>query len=305
MRKNFLKFGLLGSNIEHSLSPLIHNTVFDRDGINARYEIIDIPRDDLTENMFYEFIRDYNGLNITSPFKTQVAEYLNGNLDYIASNTHSVNTVKIDPGSHPVGYNTDVKGFQRGILDILAAQTFFPSRLILLGGGGVARSVIYSFLEHYQRYGLKEIPVMIVIMRNPGKNVGLVNLIAGMPHQGLRTRLQFVEWYEEEILNSIKSGGLFVNATPIGSGKLKDKSVFTFEDKGLKPSTGLSVADLVYNPSETKFMKSAKGFGNTVIGGLGMLVYQALGSLEIWLDQRVSEKDIFKKLEKHGYTWLK
>ena len=305
MQKKKLKFALLGSNISHSLSPLIHNEVFERDGINAKYEIIDMQRDKLTPRKFNDIANEFDGLNITAPFKTTIADFLVGNLDLIAANTHCVNTVKKEPDGRPKGYNTDVLGFRQGILDVLAAQTFFPSRLIMLGGGGVARSLIYSYLKHYERYGIKKIPVIIVIMRSPEKNTGMVNLIAGMQQSGLRTRLQFVDWYEEEILNSINRGGLFVNATPIGSGKLREKCVFTFEDKGLNPLTRLSVADLVYNPSETKFMRSAKGFGTTVIGGLGMLVYQALGSHEIWFGHRVSEEGIFKKLEKSGHTWIK
>lgn len=299
------KFALIGSNIKHSLSPLVHNTIFVRDGFNANYEIIDIPHDGLTRKRFDELKSQYRGLNITSPFKTIVASFLSGNLDDVAKVTGSVNTVDIHPVDGVKGYNTDVVGFQRGVLDIMAARTLFPTRLILLGAGGVARSVIHSFIEHYKKYSIPNIPVIIIFMRDPDRNLDIVNLVTGISHKGHKLRLQFMQWNDMEITKAVNSGGLLVNATPLGSVIRSDSCSFSFEGKKVDAGKSLTAADLVYNPSETIFLKTAQKAGARTIGGLGMLVYQALASLEIWFGQRISEEGIFDKLKSKGFIWIK
>lgn len=299
------KFALIGSNIKHSLSPVIHNDVFRRDGINANYEIIDIPHDELTRKRFDELTSQYRGLNVTSPFKTIVASFLSGNLGDIAQATGSVNTVDIHPVDGIKGYNTDVLGFRRGVLDIMAAMTFFPTRLILLGAGGVARSVIHSFIGHYEKYSIPKIPEIIIFMRDPDRNLDIVNLVTGISHKGHKLRLQFMQWDDLEITKAMKMGGLFVNATPLGSVIRTDSCSFSFEGKKMDAGKSLTAADLVYNPSETIFLETAKESGVRTIGGLGMLVYQALASLEIWSGQRISEKGIFDTLKSEGFTWIK
>lgn len=305
MQKKLGKFALIGSNIKHSLSPAIHNAIFERDGINANYEIIDIPHDELTQKLFDELISQYRGLNVTSPFKTTVASFLSGNLDEIAQVTGSVNTVDIHPVDGAKGYNTDVAGFRRGVLDIMAAMTFFPTRLILLGAGGVARSVIHSFIEHYEKYSIPKIPVIIIFMRDPDRNLDIVNLVTGIAHRGHKLRLQFMQWDDMEIAKAVNMGGLFVNATPLGSVVRSDSCSFSFEGKNVGAGKSLTAIDLVYNPSETLFLKTANEAGVRTIGGLGMLVYQALASLEIWFGQRISEKGIFDKLKAEGFIWVK
>ncbi|MCD6217794.1 shikimate dehydrogenase [bacterium] len=309
MTKKTEKFALIGSNIKHSLSPVIHNAVFRRDGINANYEIIDIPHNKLTRKRFDELTSQYRGLNVTSPFKTIVANLLNensnGNLGDIAQATGSVNTVDIHPVDGVTGYNTDVIGFHRGVLDIMAAMAFFPTRLILLGAGGVARSVIHSFIGHYEKYSIPKIPVIIIFMRDPDRNLDIINLVTGISHKGQKLRLQFMQWDDMEITKAMKLGGLFVNATPLGSVIRSDSCSFSFEGKKVDAGKSLTAADLVYNPSETIFLKTAKEAGVRTIGGLGMLVYQALASLEIWFGQRISEKGIFDALKTEGFIWIK
>lgn len=309
MLKNTEKIAVIGSNIKHSLSPLIHNAIFERDGINASYEIIDIPHDNLTKTRFDDLLSQYRGLNITSPFKTIVADLLydnsNESLDALALSTKSVNTVDIHPENGVKGYNTDIAGFRHGVLDIMAAMTFIPTRLILLGAGGVARSVIYSFIEHYEKYSIRKIPVIIVFLRDPNRNSDIVDLVTGIAHKGHKIRLQFMQWDDDEIAKALNMGGMVVNASPLGSASRIDDYSFNFERENFKISRPLTAVDLVYNPAETLFLKSAQKKKVRTIGGLGMLVYQALDSQKIWREEKVSEKGIFGKLESNSYVWIK
>jgi shikimate dehydrogenase len=305
VEKNSQKFCLLGSKIQHSLSPEIQNFIFQRDGIDAHYELMDIPEDSLTPDKFNEMVKTYNGFNVTTPFKTIVAGYLKGKLDKFADKTGSVNTVKVSPDGDPQGFNTDVIGLRQGMFDLIAAQTFFPSRLILLGGGGVARSVIYSFIDYHSRYSIPKIPEIIVLMRDPLKNAELVNAIAGMTAGWIKIRLQFEQWNDDEIAHLISRSGFIINASSCGSISNPKKDAFDFTGRNLSMQKRLVAGDLVYNPSETIFLKTAWDAGAVVIGGLGVLVYQAIASAEVWFETHVSEDGIFERLEKIGFKWIR
>ncbi len=315
MSKKIEKFALIGSNIKHSLSPVIHNAIFERDGINAIYEILDIPHDQLTRKRFDELVLEYRGLNVTSPFKTIAASFINvnstGNLDDVVKATRSVNTVDIHPANGVKGYNTDVAGFSHGVLDLMATMTSFPTRLILLGAGGVARSVLYSFIEHYEKHSISTIPVVIIFMRDTNRNSEIVDLAAGISHKGRIIHLQFMRLDDDAIAKEVNMGGLVVNATPLGSatpvGSVahSDDYPFNFDGENVNVSKSLTAADLVYNPPETLFLKTAKKAGVRTIGGLGMLVYQALGSQKIWRNENISEKGIFDTLKSKGFIWIK
>lgn len=305
MKNKSGKFCLLGSKIQYSLSPEIQNFIFERDGIDAHYELVDIPEDSLTPDKFNELVKSYDGFNVTTPFKTIVAGYLKGKLDKYAAKTGSVNTVKVDPDGEAHGFNTDVIGLRQGMFDLIAAQTFFPSRLILLGGGGVARSVIYSFIDYHTIYGIPKIPEIIVLMRDPLKNAELVNAIAGMTAGWTRIRLQFEEWNDDQIAHFVSRSGFIINASSCGSVSNPKKDAFDFTGRNLSLQKRLVVGDLVYNPSETIFLNTARGEGAVVIGGLGVLVYQAIASAEVWQATHVSEEGIFNQLEKIGFTWIR
>ena len=92
-----LKFGVIGHPIAHTMSPFIHSRLFQLSGIQADYEVYDIPPDSLESSM--EQLRTLDGFNITIPHKQAIIPLLDG-LDAKAEFFHSVNTVKNEAGLH-------------------------------------------------------------------------------------------------------------------------------------------------------------------------------------------------------------
>jgi shikimate dehydrogenase len=307
MRKEKInqKFCLIGEKISYSASPLIHNFIFSRDGIDASYEIIDVPRHEFTPESFRELAKKFTGINVTTPFKTIAKTFLGKNIDDAASKTGSVNSIHIRADGSIMGYNTDIKGLHSGILDIIAARTLFPSTLVLLGGGGAASSVIFTFLELHTLYSMNQIPEIIIALRKIEKNFDIVNLIAGLTRNGSRVRLQFIEFNESEIADAIRNGGLIINATPLGSINRQDQAPVKLENHAIAHGKRIIAVDLVYNPSKTEFLRSAESVGAQIINGLGMLVYQALESQEIWFGHRPRESGIFEMLADLNFEWLR
>ena len=306
-KKNIQKFCLLGAKIGDSLSPAIHDFVFKRDGIDASYEILDIPETLINKEYLSQLAQDYRGFNVTIPYKKTIFSLLE-NRSELANLTGSVNTVDIQNGSKLTGYNTDITGIEKGFLAPLSKIMLLQPKIILLGGGGAARSMIYAFLHAHQYIKSENTREIIVFLRNPLKGSDLEELLFSILNSPgfnkFEATLRVYLWDENKIADTLKYGGIIVNATPIGSISSDEELAFDFEKSGIDGS-GIAAFDMVYNPSLTPFLESASCVNATCLGGLGMLVYQALGSLEIWFQRKFSDKGIFEMLLDKGYYQLK
>ncbi|MDD9953673.1 MAG: shikimate dehydrogenase [Candidatus Woesearchaeota archaeon] len=135
-----MKYGLIGKNIQYSLSPKLHVAAYKQEHMDATYELLDIAEEDLPNIM--EQVKTMNGVNITVPYKTAVLEYID-ELDAHAEEIGAVNTIQVEDGKL-VGYNTD----WLGVLKPLQERTTLEGKTaIVFGAGGAARAAVYALLH--------------------------------------------------------------------------------------------------------------------------------------------------------------
>jgi shikimate dehydrogenase len=308
LKKNFKKFCLAGQDPGYSLSPEIHNFVFKRDNINAIYEIANIQSNRINETVLSSLISNYRGINVTIPFKRAFGALIK-QCDEVSELTGSVNTIDIRDDGVVSGYNTDVTGIRKGFLDIIARKMLLPSRMILLGGGGAARSMIYAFLKAHVNIKSENAREIIVFLRDPTRGRELEDIagdvLFSFGDRRFKASLRVFKWDDAKISESLRyGGGIIVNATPRGMLNCEDSVAFDFEMNGID-GEGVVALDMTYNPSVTRFLETALNAGSMAIGGLGMLVYQALASLEIWFDRAFEMRGIFEHLESMDFQWFK
>ena len=201
--------------------------------------------------MFTELIKDdeLEGLNVTVPYKEKVIPYLDV-LSKTARQIRAVNTIRVcmrDGRVALIGHNTDVIGFERSLKEHL--KDHHKSALVL-GSGGSSKAVLFVLEE----LGIK----FRVVSRNQG--------------EGLST-------YGDLTEDVIKDTPLIINTTPLGM----HPQIDTFPDIPYAAITSDHLLfDLVYNPSETRFLALGKEQGATIVNGYNMLVYQAEGSWDRW-----------------------
>lgn len=270
-----IKFALIGHPVSHSLSPLIHNTAFEKSGLDARYEAIDLPPDRF-DVVFQEMLRngEFRGFNVTLPYKTRVLPLL----DAIAPEARSIgaiNTIDLRDGK-ATGHNTDVHGFCRSLEPV--RNKIAGKKALVIGAGGAARAVVYALAHHF---GLPEVNIANRTLSNARRL--LDDLV---PHLN-RTHVNVISL---DTLRSSKEFGLIVNATSCGL----NESETPWETESWSPD---QVAyDLIYKPNPTTFLSRAAKAGATVIGGAEMLLQQAAASFEIWTGRALPLEFVKEKL---------
>ncbi len=246
------KYLVIGNPIDHSLSPLIHNFWIKKHNLNATYE-----KQKLEKNNIKDIINDLrhnkiNGINVTVPFKNIVIPHLD-ELSDIAKETQSVNTI-LKKNNKVIGENTDVFGFSESI-----RQTNFNpknKKALILGAGGVSPSIILA---------LKKMSISEIILSNRTRQKAKI-LKNSFPF------LKLIDWGE-----TVKFD-LIVNATSIGI--KNDEEIKTDHTK----QGGQLFYDVIYNPLQTNFLKSAKKSGIATENGKNMFIYQAMKAFKIWHD---------------------
>ena len=262
------RYCVIGEKLSHTRSPQIHDLFFTIRGIDGSYDVREIKREDI--GSCRDLLMQYDGVNVTIPYKTDVMK----NLDAIseeAKRIGAVNTLK-RVGDRLEGYNSDPYGFAA----MLASRGVDPSgkTVVVLGWGGAARSVVHA---------LEEIGAQVtVVSRDPAK----------VDEKGVRA-IDYARLKEE--CASGRGGYLLVNCTPVGM----------YPKEGTSPvnesviSRFDALADIVYNPMYTQFLRIGAKLGKRCVGGLYMLVAQAMKSQSIWRDEEVDDgatATIFKKL---------
>ena len=245
------KFLVIGNPIDHSLSPKLHNYWIKKNNIDAIYE-----KKLLTQNKIKNLMNEFkkgkiDGINVTVPFKKKVIPFLD-NLSIEAKATQSVNTIYKEQNKI-IGHNTDIGGFELAIKRInydLKNKTAF-----VLGAGGVAPSIIYA---------LKKMGISKIILSNRTKEKAL-------EIKKIFTDINIIDWGE------VREFDIIINTTSLGL-KKDDEIKLDYSTIG----TNKLFYDVIYNPSETKFLAQAKNFGNKTENGYMMFVYQAHQAFAIW-----------------------
>jgi len=260
------KYGLLGHPLGHSFSRSFHTERFARLGIDAVYENFDLG----TLDRFPALIQNepmLSGLNVTIPYKQQVMSYLD-ELSPMAERIGAVNVIKVEHlsddealqsathlrGVRLTGYNSDIVGFKQSLQPLLEDAEKRPERALILGTGGASKAI---------RAGLEDF----------GIHPTFVSRMAH-PKQGILS-------YEDLTPEIMKRNLLIVNCTPLGMfPNVETCPAIPYEL--LTP--GHICFDIVYNPSETLFMKKAAAQGAVVKCGQEMLEGQAIESYRLWTE---------------------
>jgi len=260
--------GVIGYPLGHSISPAIFQAAFDAAGVDATYEAWETEPDQLEGRLNALRGDDSLGANVTIPHKEAVVPLLD-RLDAAAEHAGAVNTIAHE-GDQLAGYNTDVAGFARALLED-AAFDAKGKRAAIIGAGGAARAVALALVEAGASY-------VLITGRTPQRADKIVAALRTLEPPG--TTITWAHWGDGVFLTYLPAADLIVNCTPVGTrgGDTNGRSPL---DPALLPDSGV-VFDLVYNPSETALLKAAKERGAKPVSGLGMLVYQAAESFRIW-----------------------
>lgn len=269
---------VVANPIKHSISPFIHNSAFEATNTNGVYLAWEVDAAELAETVAN--IRRYQmyGINLSMPYKEQVIPYLD-QLNEEACLIGAVNTVVNREGTL-IGYNTDGKGFFKSLPSFKISR----KRLVLLGAGGAAKAILAQAILD----GVSQISVFV---RSSSMEKTRPYLEKIQNATGFRVDLFALEDIQE-LQDSITQADLLVNATSVGM----DGSSQPIPTSIVLPEK-LLVADVIYQPFETPFLKWAKEQGNQSINGLGMLLYQAAEAFELWTGKEMPTDQIWELLK--------
>lgn len=265
------KFAVIGHPIGHTMSPFIHKRLFELSGIEAEYTKLDIAPENLADE-YKNVLSKLDGYNITIPHKQNIIPLID-KIDEKAKMYGSVNTVANINGVAK-GYTTDPDGFLKA-LD--AAGIVLDGRVVILGCGGVARTMAYEVV-------LKGLPLLFVVRKEDVEIAKSLCSEIENTVKGAKVSFCLIDELSGDI-------DVLVNATPLGMFPKVD--VQPVSDSVINRCA--SVFDAVYNPLETVLIKKALANGAKAVGGMSMLVWQAVVAHEKW-DGSVYDKDDIAKL---------
>ena len=269
---------VVANPIKHSISPFIHNSAFEATNTNGVYLAWEVDATELAETVAN--IRRYQmyGINLSMPYKEQVIPYLD-QLSEEACLIGAVNTVVNREGTL-IGYNTDGKGFFKS----LPSFKISGEKMVLLGAGGAAKAILAQAILD----GVSQISVFV---RSSSMEKTRPYLEKIQNATGFRVDLFALEDVQD-LQDSITQADLLVNATSVGM----DGSSQPIPTSIVLPEK-LLVADVIYQPFETPFLKWARKQGNQSINGLGMLLYQAAEAFQLWTGKEMPTDQIWELLK--------
>ena len=245
-------YGLVGDPVGHSLSPIMMNTAFRRESINAVY--LALQAKNLKD--FLACVRDIpiHGFSVTMPYKEQIVQHLD-NMDTFTEKTGACNTVIRAQDGKLYGFNTDVFG----VLRPLEQRVVLPNaRILVIGAGGAARAAVF---------GLRERNAQVFITNRSsaaGQKLAKQSRAKFIPRAALR-KMDF---------------DVIINATPVGMSELPDKSaVSPLNEDEIRAKY---LMEMIYAPVETRLVRMARAKGVQIISGAEMFVHQGARQFEIW-----------------------
>lgn len=255
---------LLGLPLGHSVSPAMHNRVFEKLAMDYCYLPVEVSPEDL-ETVFAGLTKmNVAGFNVTIPHKIRIIKYLD-ELDPLAQAIGAVNTICIKNGKTK-GYNTDGEGFVQS-LEKKTAVSVPGKKFFILGCGGAVRAIAMTL-------AFKGAAKIYICNRTLSKAKSLTEEI----NEKISNCAESIEKLPDAIKPSLRGCDVLINGTQVGMHPDQDASPIV---KSLL-SKNLIVSDIVYNPLITKLLKDAQQVGCTTVDGLGMLVYQGAAAFRLW-----------------------
>ncbi len=267
-------FAVIGSPVEHSLSPFLHNWVFKSLNIQAEYEKIRIEKQKLPDIIQKINNDKLDGINVTIPHKENIMKFLD-EINPRAKTIGSVNCI-VKSKSRIIGNNTDWFGFSQALEN---NQIYVSGKeVIVLGSGGTGKSILFS---------LKQLGVTKIILLNRTlQNARALQDDIVIPYP------------KEKTESLIKNDSIIINTTPVGM-----QSNQSPIDLGLLHKNQILI-DVIYNPLETAFLKLGNKIGAKTLNGLDMFIYQGLASLDLWFGESLSKQVNFTQIKSYLETKL-
>jgi len=241
------QFGLIGFPLEHSFSKNFFTEKFERENIDARYDLYELTN--ISDFLALKDKPNLFGLNVTIPYKEKLIPFLD-ELDETAVKIGAVNVIKFIRTGDKLklkGYNSDAIGFENSIKPFLKP---LHSKALILGTGGASKAIDYT---------LQKLGIETTFVSRTAK-IGMLN-------------------YSQVNEKILSENLIIVNASPVGTFPHSDECpeipYHFLTDKHL-------LFDVVYNPAETLFLKKGKEHGSQGINGEGMLIGQAMAAWAIW-----------------------
>jgi len=266
--------GLIAKPARHSISPLMHNTAFKANNIDAVYLSFEVEKEQLPQFIKGISAFDMIGVNVSMPYKLAVIPYLD-ELSEAATLIGAVNTIVPQKDGRLVGHNTDGSGFMRSLVD--SNVEIIGEEITVIGTGGAATAIcVQAALDGVQK---------INVFNRQGEfftqKQQKINEIA----QKSQCTLSLTDLADGKALNkALGNSKLLINATDVG---MKPNEAQTPIQDFSAFHDDLAVYDVIYNPRETKLIQIAKEKGLKTVNGLGMLLYQGAYAFELWTGKKM------------------
>ncbi|HZD44928.1 MAG TPA: shikimate dehydrogenase, partial [Acidobacteriaceae bacterium] len=252
-------YGVAGHPIAHSLSPLMLNTAFRRERINAVFLPLETAK--IADLVTLVERIPLAGLAVTMPLKQEILPSL-ARMDELSSRIGACNTIVRGTNGRLFGFNTDVSAVIGPLERRLSLK---GARVLVLGAGGAARAAVF---------GLKEKGAEVYILNRTPESA---KELAAQAKAKVFRREQLTKTDFDVVLN----------ATPAGMQGSKVDSLLEPEELRAR-----LVFDMVYNPIQTSLLRMAHEKGIAVIPGLEMFVHQGARQFEIWTGKPAPEADM-------------
>ena len=265
---------LIGSPVGHSGSPAMYNYSFEKLGLDYAYVAFDVKENEVKQALDAMRLFNMRGMNVTMPDKVEAARHMD-ELSPAAQIIGAVNTIVNEDGKL-IGHMTDGEGFVNNLKD--HGVSVVGKKLVIAGGGGAATAIqVQCALD-----GAKEITIFNKKDAFFERTLATAEKIrAAVP----TCTVNVYDIDDEDCLKvEMETADIFVNATIVGMKPMDDQSII--KDLSLLRSD-LVVADIVYNPEETKLLKDAKAAGCTCVGGKGMLVWQGASAFQLYTGEEM------------------
>ncbi|MBM7577722.1 shikimate dehydrogenase [Jeotgalibacillus terrae] len=270
-----MKLAVIGYPIHHSKSPFMHNSWLKECGLKGSYEALEVPPDQLGEQIEDLRKRNFSGYNVTIPHKENIIQYLD-EVEDRATELGAVNTVVIRDGKS-YGYNTDGDGFLKSLLTKRTTKEVSDSQILIIGAGGAAKGIagsLHSFGAEKISIANRTVIKADQLIESHGLTGDSMDLAAAQHQIGLF-----------DIVINTTSQGMYphihqhaLDATEMKAGSL--------------------AADIIYNPLKTQFLKKAEAAGADILNGVGMFVFQGALAFEKWTDKIPDTASMINKITK-------
>lgn len=260
-----LLVGLIGANIQGSLSPALHEDAFAAAGVAGHYHLMDLDRlpgrrlDDL---IAAARTAGFAGVNVTYPCKEAAVKLVDA-LSTEARQIGAVNTITFDRDGRATGHNTDRIGFRRSFEETLGAAAVAGRAALLVGAGGAGRAAAFALLD----LGAEG---LLIHDQNEAR---AQDLAASLSAQFERTCCRAVA----DPAAALPQVAGVVNATPVGMRGVPGNPI---PMAAVEPRHW--VADVIYTPLETELIVAARHKGARVLGGAGMCIHQAAEAFRLF-----------------------